>query len=344
MTSLSSRQEQILRLVIQEYVTQPSPVSSRTLVENYDLDVSSATVRNDLAALEEMGFLTQPHTSAGRTPTDAGYRRVVNRLLAQSALPSAEQRTIRSQFIQSRLDLIQWMRLAAAILAETSHSVSLITALQTTANRYRHLALIATEGRLVLMVLVLDSGDVHQQMLELAEPLSQVTLNQTAELLDHLCEGLTSEEVFSKANRLDTLEREVGQQASDMIQRADTERATVIHDGVSNILDEPALEQAGVIQTLRALEERDILDNVLDVVLSPDTEGVQVMIGSEGQWEELNHCSVILSRYGLPNNSSGVLGVMGPTRMRYGRAISAVRYISQVMNDMLEGIYGTASE
>jgi heat-inducible transcriptional repressor len=337
--SLSERQEQIMRLVIQEYVTSPKPVSSRTLVENYDLRVSSATVRNDMAALEEMGFLSQPHTSAGRTPTDAGYRHVVNRLLHEGELPSGERHTIRHQFRQTPLDLVQWMRLAATILAETAQSVSLITSLRAVHNRYKHLALIATEGRLVLMVLVLESGDVHQQMLELAEPVAQESLTHTAEQLNRLCEGLTAQEVMAKASRLDVLEREVSQQAGDMIQRADSQRATIFHDGVGHILHEPEFEREGVLQTLRVLEERETLDDVLKVVLSPGLDDVQVMIGGEGRWEALSHCSIILSRYGVTGHSSGALGVMGPTRMQYGRAIPAVRFVSQVMSDLVENIY-----
>lgn len=344
MSPLSERQEQVLRLIIQEYVTSPKPVSSRTLVENYDLRASSATVRNEMAALEEMGFLSQPHTSAGRTPTDAGYRHVVNRLLHDGELPSGERYTIRHKFRQTRLDLAQWMRLAAAILAQTAQSVALITSLQAMPNRYKHLALIATEGRLVLMVLVLESGDVHQQILELAEPVSQEVLTQTTEQLNRLCEGLAAEEVMAIATRLDELERELSQQAGDMIQRADTQRAVVIHDGVGNILGEPELEREGVLQTLRVLEERETLDAVMNVLLPPNTDDVQVMIGGEGHWEELSQCSIILSRYGVTGHSSGALGVVGPTRMQYGRAIPAVRFVSQVMTDMLENIYGGSDD
>ena len=337
--SLTPRQEQILKLVIHEYVVSPSPVSSKALVENYDLTVSSATVRNDMAALEEMGLLTQPHTSAGRVPTDAGYRLFVENLAGEAELSSSERRTIRHQFHQTPLDLAQWMRLAAGILARTAKTVSLITSLQAVSNRFKHVALIATEGRLVLMVLVLDSGDVHQQLLELAEPISQEVLSQTAEQLNRICEGLTAEEVLAEASRLDVLEREVSQQASDLIQRADTQRAMIIHDGMANILDEPEFEQEGVRQALRVLEERALLDDVLEGVLSPNMDDVQVMIAGEGRWETLSHCSMILSRYGVDGRSSGALGVLGPTRMRYGRAISAVRFVSQVMSELLFNLY-----
>lgn len=335
MSSLTQRQENILYLIIQEYVSSPDPVSSKTLVENYDLEVSSATVRNDMASLEDMGLLTQPHTSAGRVPTDAGYRYFVQGLLGETKLTSAEQQTIRREFHQTQLDLAQWMRLAAAVLAQTVQSVSLITSLLVTSNRYKHLALIETEGRTVLMVLVLESGDVLQHLVEISEPVSQDVLNQVAERLNRLCVGLTADEVLERAARLDELERTISEQASDVLLKADTRGASIIHDGVINILNEPEFESEGVRQTLRVLEEPEMLENVLEVALAPDAEGVQVVIAGEGRWEELSHCSIIVSRYGHVGEASGALGIVGPTRMQYGRAISAVRYVSQVMNDML---------
>jgi heat-inducible transcriptional repressor len=223
-----------------------------------------------------------------------------------------------------------------------AQSVSLITSLQASPNRYKHMALIVTEGRLVLMVLVLESGDTHQQLLTLAEPVLQGVLSRTADQLNRLCKGLTAEEVLAKASQLALLEREIGQQAGDVIQRADQQSVEIIHTGVVNILDEPEFESEGVRQTLRVLEEREMLENVLGAVLAPDVEGVQVMIAGEGRWEELSHCSIVLSRYGVSGHSSGALGVVGPTRMRYRSAISAVRGVSEVINDMLFSLYGGA--
>jgi len=273
-------------------------------------------------------------------PTDAGYRYFVQRLLNDTELPPTEQQTIRHQFHQTRLDLAQWMRLAAAILARTSQSVSLITTPQAAApNRYKHMALIVIDNRLVLMVLVLESGDVLQHTLTLSEPASQDLLSQTTDRLNRLCVGLTAEEVLDKASQLDVLDRHISQRASDALHHADTAGARIIHDGVVNILSEPEFESEGVRQTLRVLEEREVLDDVLDVALAPNAQGIQVMIAGEGRWDELSHCSIILSRYGVVGRTSGALGVMGPTRMRYGRAISAVRYVSQVMNDMLRNVH-----
>ena len=178
--SLTDRQEKILGLVVRNYISSGQPVGSKTLVNQYDLDVSSATVRNELALLDEMGFLVQLHTSAGRIPTEVGYRYFVQKLLGEFRLPVHERQMIRHQFHQARLDLDQWMRLAAAILARTSLSASFVTAPRPRSNRFKHMQLISTQGRLVLMILVLYGGEVKQQMLTLAEPLSQARLSLAA--------------------------------------------------------------------------------------------------------------------------------------------------------------------
>ena len=172
---LTDRQEAILGLVVRHFIETGVPVGSGTLVNQFEMGVSSATVRNELAALGEMGYLTQLHTSAGRIPTELGYRYFVQKLLGDFRLPAEERQMIRHQFHQARLDLGQWMRLAAAILARTSRGASFVTAPQIRPSRFKHIQLISTQGRLVLMILVLYGGEVNQQMLSLAEPLSSIT-------------------------------------------------------------------------------------------------------------------------------------------------------------------------
>ena len=158
MTDITKRQEYILGLIVREYVNAPTPIGSKALVEKYHLNVSSATVRNDMAALEERGLVEAPHTSAGRVPTEAGYRYFVHKLINNGELSQAERRTIRHQFHQSRLDVDQWLRLAASVLAHTARSASVVTPPQTIQPRFKHIELIHTHGRLVLMVLVLEGG------------------------------------------------------------------------------------------------------------------------------------------------------------------------------------------
>ena len=180
MNALTERQKLILALVIREFVDSTQPVGSKKLVEDYNLDFSSATVRNEMATLTEGGYLQQPHTSAGRIPTEDGYRFFVSQLMGHTILPEQIQRTIQHQFYQARHDFDQWMRLAASILARQSQAASLVTSLHPEHARLKHLELIATRGRQVLMVLVFEGGEVRQQMLALAEPVPQDQLSQVA--------------------------------------------------------------------------------------------------------------------------------------------------------------------
>ncbi len=338
---LTPRQQMILGLVIRQYVAQARPVSSRAIVEAYNLPFSPATVRNEMARLEELGYLTHPHTSAGRVPTDLGYRYFVQRLLGETALSPAEERMIRHQFYQAQREMGQWLRLAASTLARTVRTVSLVTAPRAEQARFRHLELISTRGRLVLLILVLQGGTVQQQMLTLAEPLSQDRLSQTAQRLNDLCTDKTIAEIEAQAHNLPTLEAEVCDLVLEMMRDVESRAISEVYrDGLTEVLQEPEFtERESAQKLLRLLEEESLLAEVLNEALSPSADGVQVLIGGEGRWEALSHCSMVLARYGIPGTVTGALGVLGPTRMRYGRAISTVRYIADLMTDLVYELF-----
>jgi heat-inducible transcriptional repressor len=340
METLSERQQMILGLVVREYIDTATPVSSKVLVEKYNLGISSATVRNEMAALTEMGYLRQPHTSAGREPTEAGYRYFVQSLIGEAELPMAEQRTISHQFYQTRGDVEQWMRLAASVLAQHGRGASLVTAPRQTQARFKHLELISTQGRLVLLVLVLNGGEVRQQMLTLTEPASQTDLSQSAARINGLCANLDGEAVLAQAVHQPTLEQEVMRLVADMILRTEVVASDVVRDGVANVLAEPEFAASdSARQALRVLEERAYLEEFLGKALSPQIGGVQVVIGGENAWLELKEFSMVLARYGVAGRATGAIGVLGPQRMSYGRAISTVRYVAGLMSDLMYEIY-----
>lgn len=364
MLKLTARQESILALIVREFVHAPSPVSSRLLVEKYALTLSSATIRNDMMALEEAGLITAPHTSAGRIPTEAGYRYFVQKLLGETELTGSEQRTIQHQFHQVSPSVDDWLRLAASVLAQTARSASIVTSPQPAHARFKHLELVATHGRSALLVLVLEGGDLRQQMLTLAEPVEQARISATADIITALCAGLDSIAIAALAARQDNLEREVMELIADMLLRADTRHRILHYDGLSNILDPdhyldlPAelyeareegprsllhLDGPGARQALHLLEEQSLIEEVLADALSPTVGDVQVMIAGEGRWEALRHTSMIISRYGVHGQATGAVGVLGPTRLHYGRAISAVRYIAGLMSEMMFDLYGPAA-
>ena len=337
--SLTERQEKMLGLVVRNYIEAGQPVGSKTLVEQYDLDVSSATVRNDLALLSELGYLTQIHTSGGRVPTEQGYRYFVQKLLGDIRLPFNEKKMIQHQFHQARLDMSQWMRLAAAILARTSLGASFVTAPRYQFNRFKHVQLISTQGRMVLMILVLHGGDVKQQMLTLGEPVTQAELSAVANRLNGLFLDMSYEEISARMNVLeDALTEDVAKLVLDLLLRSNRQAITDIYrDGLVNIL-----EDEGTRQAVRVLEERTLLANVLSET-EKTSDGVQVVIGGEGRWEELKDCSIILSRYGVPDQFSGTVAVIGPTRMPYGRNVAAVRYVANLMSGFVYEYYADES-
>ena len=332
---LTSRQKHILSLVVRAYIEDGTPVGSKTLVGRFGLDVSSATVRNELAALSELGYIQQMHTSAGRIPTEVGYRYFVQRLVSDFELPIYEQQTIRHQFHQARIELEQWMKLAAAVLARTSNGASFVTAPRSQFSHFKHVQLISTRGRMVLMILVLSGGDVNQQMLTLATPVPQQRLSQVASRLNSLYEGRNLDEIVAMHSQLGELEQDVTRLISDTMRRADTKTISQIYrDGIANILDDQGTRQA-----VRVLEERTLLTDVVTDVLESDHKGVQVLIGGEGRWEELKHCTMILSRYGVGEDLVGEVAVVGSLRMPYGHNISAVRYVADIMSGLMQDYY-----
>lgn len=351
MQELTSRQQLILGLVVREYIASETenqdgtrrvqPIGSKMLVERYHLDLSSATIRSELAKLEEQGFLTHPHTSAGRIPTDSGYRYFVETLMGDTELPPEERRTITHQFHQARLDLDQWMKLATSVLARTSGGAAIITPPRAAEARLKHLQLISTQGRLVLLILVFMDGAIKQEMLTLADPLAQADLDGVSTRFNALFNNRTVAKIKAHRSDLSSLETDVLNRVIDIMSRADQwAAADVYRDGLSEVLRKPEFEAREAAEgLLKVFEERSLLEDVLGTALNPSMSGVQVVIGSEGRWAELRDCSLVLSRYGIPDRATGALGVVGPTRMPYGRTISAVQYVSVLMTNLISDIF-----
>lgn len=336
---LTPRQQLVLGLVVREYVAAAQPIGSRTL-EGLGLGVSSATIRNEMGALEELGYLTHPHTSAGRTPTEKGYRYFVERLMCESQLPLEEQRTIRHQFHQVGFDLEQWMRLAASVLARTSESASVVTTPRTELSRLKHVELISIHETMALLIVVLEGGLVRQQMLTLDEPMSQEVLAQVANRLNDVCIGGSALRVAAVRFQLGAFEQQLLDVVVEIMKRVDGQKGLHLYrDGLVNILHQPEFSEGeSARQVVRLLEDRTTLEELLTEMLA--VGGVQVIIGGEGRWHDLRECSLVIAPYGVSGSAIGALGVMGPMRMPYSRAISTVRYVAGLMSDLFRDLYG----
>ncbi|NLS78578.1 MAG: heat-inducible transcription repressor HrcA [Chloroflexi bacterium] len=336
---LSPRQKEILSIVVRTYINTAAPVGSTTIAENYLRGVSSATIRNELAYLEERGYLAQPHTSAGRLPTEKGYRYFVAQLMQDSELPLAEQRTIRHQFYQVRMDLEHWMRLTAAVLAHTSQAAALVTAPQTPQTRMKHVKLIAVSDTFALIVLVLHGGIVRQEMLPLATPMTQEGLEGIANKLNAILQGLNVAEMAQKLVALDPLEQIAMDKILDMMLAVERDRNVISYrDGLAQVLQQPEFSEPNRMRHVVQLwESAGLMEKMLAAM--GHARGVQVIIGGEGEWEDMEGYSIVLAQYGDVERASGALGVLGPLRMPYRRAVSAVRYISEVLTELINDLY-----
>ena len=342
MTDLTDRQKTILMLVVRDYIETALPVGSLHLVEHYHLDMSSATIRNEMAALTELGYLRQPHTSAGRVPSEDGYRFFVSHMIHQAELPQAVQHTISHQFHQSRPDVEQWMTLAASVLAHQSQAVSLVTAPHAEKARFKHVELISTQGRQVLMVLVMLGGEVSQQVLTLAEPVTQERLSIVAVRVNQNFQGHTIDEIGSLSSHSDALETDITTLITQDMRRAtDRVSGNLYYDGLSNVLSESEFNVPDEARrALRLFDERSTLQELLSrTVLNSGPGSVQVLIGGEGTWEELRQCSMVLARYGVAGHVTGMLGVLGPMRMSYSKTIPTVRYVASLLSELVNDTF-----
>ncbi|MCB0062079.1 MAG: heat-inducible transcription repressor HrcA [Caldilineaceae bacterium] len=342
--NLTERRRHILNIVVQEFVHTAQPVGSQTIAKNYDLGVSPATIRNDLAYLEQEGLLTHPHTSAGRVPTDAGYRYFVQYLLTDAELPPEERQAIRVQFRQARQELDQWLNLSTAILARTSQGAALATAPRATKSYYKHLELVGIQDTKVLLVLVLQDGTVKQQLLDLDQAMEQSELSRISnELNDHLVHADATAITEARSN-FSPFAKQVATLVAEIIEQLDHQFSEQIYrDGLVQVLEAPEFSGSDHARKIvRVFEQRSLLEQVLGDYSAGSSyrrNEIHVMISGEGRYSDLQDISLVIGRYGILDQATGVVGVIGPLRMPYGRTISAVRYISTLMSEMVEDMY-----
>ena len=349
MIPLSQRKQEILRALVEEYIHSAIPVASETLVRKYDLHFSSATVRHELAGLEEAHLIYQPHTSAGRVPTDLGYRYFVEYLMQESALSLNEQRLIRHQFYQVQDQLDQWVRLTASVMARLLHSAAVMTSPRANVGYLKHFEVLSVTDLAAHLVLVLRDGTVKQQRLLLEASIDQEELSVLAARLNKLFQEKNAIEVEALLGKFDfsPIERLIATTIARILEQHGDPLGDVFYrDGVVNILEQPEYSRMGpeeernerVRKVMEVLEQNRFLPVLASQLRA--TDGVQVIIGGENEWDDMRDVSLVVARYGQEGKIGGLLGVIGPTRMQYGRAIAVVRYMTQVMNDLLAEMYG----
>ena len=337
---LTDRREQILRFIVDEYVRTAQPVASNAIVRRYDLPVSSATIRNEMARLEDEGFIVQPHTSAGRIPSDKGYRYYVEALMRPEEPPVAVQQTIRHQFHQAAGETAEWAQLAAAVLAARLSYVAVVTVPHAARPRLRWLQLVSVHECEALLVLVLQEVRVLQRILALDRPRSQAELNEVSARLNRLYAGLTADEIVGGQMEHTSLEAKAVLATLDLMAAGDEELLGQAYlEGLPDVLHEPEFTEGDQIVELLDLLGRSNLSQAIPVPSAGDRE-ITLIIGSEHPQDAMQQCSVVISRYGGPAGLGGAVSVVGPTRMHYRKTVSMVRYMSSVMEDLLDAYFG----
>lgn len=342
---LTERQKMILSLVVHDYIQTATPVGSKKLVEQFRLDMSSATVRSELAVLTDMGLLQQPHTSGGRYPTENGYRYFVGSLMKLQELPDDKRRMIEHQFYQMQSDqgVEGWMKLSASILALLSGAISLVSAPYSQHLALRHIALISLSDRQALLIVVTNSGQAQQRFVSLTEPMTQPQLTAIENELNALFVELNSLQIREKlavsdAFRRSALKSELTDHVIAAMSEVEATRGGEIYtDGLRNVISEPEFTESGEARgALKLLDEKTALRSILTRTNTDQKiGGIQVLIGGEGSIADLHHCSLVLARYGKSNSIGGTIGILGPMRMRYARNIPTVRFIAGILSDLV---------
>ena len=336
---LSLRAETILKYIVGQYITKATPVPSQNITDDCELGVSAATIRNEMAHLEQEGYIIRPHPSAGSIPSDKGYRHYVDSL-GDVKLPLAEQRLVSHLFHQVEKELNEWLNLAATLIAQMTQNAAVVATPKPEACRFKHLELVSLQDSMALVILILSGATVRQQLITFDQVISQQELTTIANKLSVTYAGLTDSQVLAKGSELSPIE----QQMTDclvkiMADEADRRYEEPYLDGLHFVFNQPEFAHSQRMLTLMELvEQRNLLRSILPLQLTGNR--VQVIIGKENKTEAIHDYSVVISQYGFPREAIGTISVIGPTRMPYARTMATVTYLSSVLSVLVAKLYG----
>ncbi len=343
--NLGERKRRILQAIIDDYITTADPVGSRSIAKKHDLGISSATIRNEMADLEEMGYLEQPHTSAGRIPSYRGYRLYVDQLMDRYKLTISEINVIHDSMQLKIRELDQLIQQYSKLISEITQYTTVVLTPQMKKSSIKHLQLIPIDAYNVLLVVVNNTGIVKNKAIRFSEEIDTDFLNDLSNLLNRKLAGLTIEEI--NLPKIQEIQREMQlneailipilNYISDAVNDIDT--ADVFLGGTTNIFNFPEYNNIEKAKNfLSFLEHKNDLHKLLNNI-ETDSK-IKIIIGEENEFLEMKDCSVVMSRYSIGKKIVGTIGIIGPTRMEYAKVVSSLDYMTRHFNQELFKLFG----
>lgn len=341
---LSMRKLKILQAIITDYINTAEPVGSRTIAKKYDLGISSATIRNEMSDLEEMGLIVQPHLSSGRVPSDKGYRLYVDELMPFKELEESKIKIL-EEVIESSINRIDYlMKETAKALAELTNYTAIASKPSINKTKLKHIQLIPLDENSIILVSVTDTNVIQNHIIGVAKPPEEQTLLQLSAILNKHLVGLTIGEITLPI--INDLKKQMGNYneilnpvlecITDAVERADETEISL--SGTKNILEYPEFSNISKAKILiQTLEEKKVLSNIVN---KQGIGEIQITIGDENNIDEIKDCSIIKTTYKIGDKQIGTIGILGPTRMDYAQVVSMLSYISKNIDEVIKRISG----
>lgn len=337
---LDARKRKVLEAIIIDYIATAEPVGSRTISRKYKLGVSPATIRNEMADLEEMGLIEQPHTSAGRVPSDAGYRYYVDCIMEKKTLETEAKMLIKTSFHSKMKQLEELIQVSLKMLSTMTSYTSLVLAPQLGSSTLQLIQLMQVEPGKALIVVITDGGRIENRLIDIPEAVTKTDLEVVSRVLNQRFKGLTVKDwdkTLLKAVQSQLLKQQ--QVVSLALEFLDSLLNEEFDDkvylaGALNIMNQPEFKDVTKVKSLFELLENE--DNVSNILKDDVEEGIQVKIGAENKYESIKECSLITATYKMDGRVLGTIGLLGPTRMHYAQAISILEFLTETLSFSLK--------
>lgn len=339
---MDERKKKVLLAIVKDFISTAEPVGSRTIARKYKIGVSPATIRNEMADLEEMGYIEQPHTSAGRIPSDTGYRYYVDCLMEKESLKEAEQEYIKQRFSKRIRDIQEVINMSAQLLSEMTNYTSLIMGPYQKSDRIKHVALLPLATDKALLVAVSQSNIVSNYLLDIPPSLTEADLERIARVWNNRLKGVAIAEIGQEVlddiyQELYAYRRVVQAIVEALVGSGEQGSGPVSLSGALNILNQPEFKDLDKVRGILELLEKP--DVIREILASSPERGLNIKIGSENELEGINECSVVSATYVVDGELMGHIGILGPTRMDYAKTVTLVEAVAQHLRQAILKLY-----